>query len=1640
MKFSQIITNVNSWQAFQKKISTLSETEKGYAFEHLVKHYLLLDPKYTTLLRNVWLFRDFPENLQSKFRLPTKDIGIDIIAETFDGEYWAVQCKYRSDEDRPLTHRELSTFGNTAFALSNKFVYALVCTSADKFSTIYKNQDRIGFCMGEVWRSLDMLFFKQLKGHLTDKVKYYIPLKPYSHQKKAITNAKNHFIKNKHSRGKLIQPCGTGKSLTGFWINTALRSQNCIVALPSLALMKQTLNVWLRESVATKQKIKWLCVCSDAAIGQNDDIHLLKQDLGVPSTTNVNYISNWLKKNKSSKVIVFTTYQSGATIAKASRAAGIEFDTGIFDEAHKTVGSYDKEFSHLLQEKNIAIKKRIFMTATERRYIGERDKVASMDNVAMYGETFDLITYKDALESKPSLLSDYKVLTILVNKSEIIELFRNNNWVTLTNKSWNKEVDVHMLTALIALRKTFDNYPISHAISFHNGINRAKEFQELQGIYNNFYPESKVPEAFHVSGRQPVSKRAKIMESFAVTRTGLVTNARCLTEGIDIPKIDCVLFADPKRSVIDIVQAAGRALRKYKNKRYGYIVIPVLTEAIDQEIDDKAFHHILTVMRALASNDDRIIEYFRGENGKKKHKGLLEYNVSNRISEEISFDALVESMELKVWKKLGKLSWRPFEEARNFVHHLKLTSFEEWNEYHTGRLIHLTSKPPDIPASPAMIYKHKGWKGWGDWLGTFNPTPGSIRFRSFEAAREFARSLRLKNMHEWKKYAASTEKPSDIPASPAYLYKTSGWKGVSDWLGTGNSAPWLKQYRLYEEANKFVKKLGLRNRAAWTKYCKDELLGMGVRPEDIPISPHRVYKSKGWQSWNDWLGTNNLSNRDKSFLPFHEARQFAHSLGFKRAKDWFEYVKAQAPGAESRPANLPSNPNESYLNKGWIDWGDWLGTGTKHPSKRSYKTYKDAHAFVLSLGLKSNDEWRLYCKGAYDHLPFIPNDIPKTPDQKYKGTGWVSWGVWLGTVAVPNRKIKFKTFADSRKFVHSLHLSGESKWRKYCKGELPGKKPKPATLPSNPSVVYINEGWISWGDWLGINRPSAKAIRDVNFEEARNFVRSLCLKDVSEYKVYCKGLLQEKGGKPPFITTNPNRTYADQGWIGWGDWLGTGRIANFNIKYRSFEEARKFIRKLKLKSGQEWKKYCAGQFPEKGIKPPDIPRKPNGTYKNKGWISMGDWLGTKVIAHYYIQYRNFEQARTFARSLRLKNSTEWIKYSKGELSKKKKPIDIPASPAGVYKNKGWKGMGDWLGTGTHAPGTILYRPFIEAKKFVQLLGLKNHSDWKKYCAGKFKDKGRKPVDIPASPQYIYKENGWINMRDWLGAPRLRTNNIIYRKYEEAQKFVKELELANSFDWERYCKGKMPEKSIKPDDIPADPGRVYKNSDWKGFADWLGTRVNKAAFKVAFLPYEEAKKLVNSLGLKNQRQWRSYCKGELADKKPEYIPGKPERVYKDDGWTGLGDWLGTGALSPFPKYQPVYRQLRPYNEAKTFAKKLKLKSWKQWFSYCSGKLPHPVAKPQDIPTNPQRSYKNKGWTNWGDWLGTNHVATHLWKFDSFEKARRFARKLKLESSNQWFQFCWQKMEGKTKRPVTIPTNPQRTYKDTGWINWEDWLKG
>jgi superfamily II DNA or RNA helicase len=1038
----RLIASCASWNEFWERTKKLStEDKKGAAFERLTQLYLQSTPEYRAELRHVWTLREVPPHVCKRLDLPSRDEGIDLIACTRHGEYWAIQSKFRSQRDKPLNRRELGTFSSLAFNTCSNIAVAVIahtCSKPVSKHHLMRNTTEIGL---DRWQSLDPEAWRLIVAKLKGRSARPEARCPRPHQQAAIFAAKKHFISDGAARGRLIMPCGTGKSLTAYWIAETLKAKTILVAVPSLALVRQSLADWTREFLAHSIVPDWLCVCSDESVGnlERDEFVGEVYDLGLPTHTDTNEIAALLRARSNGPKIVFTTYQSSDKLAAAARKARIKFDFAILDEAHKTVGVHSKRFATLLRDKKINIRHRVFMTATERVFRGDRNDVLSMDSEKDYGKRFFHLSFKEAIKQR--IITDYKILTMTVSDRRIRELIDENRILNLNPRDLD-EAEAQSVAAGIALKRVYQRHKINHAISFHRSIRAADRFREQQDALNRLRSIGPKTTNLHISSKKTAGQRSDLLREFVSHRCALMTNARCLTEGVDVPAIDGVMFADPKQSRIDIVQAAGRALRKYRGKELGYIVVPLVVPAkMDFEAfaETTAFRQVAQTITALSTQDERIADEFRAiEKGRISSGKIVEIDGDVPVGMKMRLGDFAEAISTRIWESVGRANWRPFIEARAFVRSLELKSTIEWYDYcQSGR------KPADIPSNPDKAYPEAGWAGMADWLGT-----GTFHvkgWRTFKQARAFVCSLNFNSREEWSDYCRSGKKPADIPKSPHAVYAKMGWGGMGDWLGTDTVATALRQYRSFEKARMFARSLGLKSGEEWREYAKS-----GKKPADIPACPNRTYAEAGWAGMGDWLGTGRV--RGKGWRPFKQARIFVLGLGFKSIFEWRDYCHSG-----KKPTDIPSNPDKTYTASGWAGYGDWLGTGTVASFLRQYRSFEKARMFARSLGLKSGEEWREYAKSGKK-----PADIPASPDKTYAEAGWAGMGDWLGTDRVSNRLRKFRSFLTARAFVRGVGMESFEEWCEYCKS---GKKPD--DIPSNPNRTYAGAGWAGWGDWLG---------------------------------------------------------------------------------------------------------------------------------------------------------------------------------------------------------------------------------------------------------------------------------------------------------------------------------------------------------------------------------------------------------------------------------------------------------------------------------------------------------------------------------------------------------------------------------------------
>ena len=637
----KLIGDISSWTELETRIASLpTELERGEAFEEFCKAFFLLYPLFQ--FYKIYRQKEIPPSLRKQLRYPgVQDLGIDGLAVTTDGKLVAYQAKFRRDRNNIPTLRELSTF----FTVSDRADWRITITNANNLPSSINNRVRHSRVLADRFDQLDADFFTRLCLYLKEQRITPSEVRiPHKTQQEAMDKALSYF--KGHERGQLILPCGTGKTLTAMWIAEKIGGSRILVIVPSLALMSQTLREWAANT--SIRPFRYLCLCSDTTVDLGNDSpieHLYEMD--VPVTTNVDQVSAFLTGKPSATLILFSTYQSSKVLSEATLKTDTTFDIGIFDEAHRTTGTKVGIWNLPLNDKKVPIRRRLFMTATPRIYAPHIIKkakeedvlVCSMDDSNIYGKPFYEMTFGTAIER--GHITDYKIVVICVTDREIKEIIeRGGRVITDQEHEW----DAKAFAKRVALVKGINAYNLKKVFTFHGTVKGAKSFTDTgtpYGIHQVFkmlnhgnkegaHCSTTLPQEnrglspvssplmggtkgrvkfFHINGTMSSGVRSGLMNEFKESEVGIMSNARCLIEGVDVPAVDTVAFIDPKRSLIDIVQATGRAMRKAAWKERGYIFIPVVVEENanpEKFIESSDFDTVWQVLQAMADQDHRL--------------------------------------------------------------------------------------------------------------------------------------------------------------------------------------------------------------------------------------------------------------------------------------------------------------------------------------------------------------------------------------------------------------------------------------------------------------------------------------------------------------------------------------------------------------------------------------------------------------------------------------------------------------------------------------------------------------------------------------------------------------------------------------------------------------------------------------------------------------------------------------------------------------------------------------------------------------------------------------------------------------------------------------------------------------------------
>ena len=607
-----------------------SERDKGDKFERASRYYLMNDPVYAQRFSDVWMWKDAPTN-------DGADLGIDLVAQDAeDGTYWAIQCKCY--QKATLDLRDVATFYTKASA-TDDYAHNMIITTCEDFGP---NLDKTATQYGTVRLFADSMAESDVdwdafvEGKAVGKRLFKEPL---PHQREAIDACLQKF--QQHDRGQLIMACGTGKTITSLRLTEEMLPEGSLVLFlaPSISLVAQTMRVWANQS---KRDLRCAVVCSDetASNAEDDTWESSLSDIPYPATTDPAALHNQLKRfDRTQGVnVVFSTYQSIQVVSDAQRMGLDPFDLIVCDEAHRTTGASaasddlteQSAFTKVHDNRLVSAKKRVYMTATPKIY-GDKARVqaktesyevSSMDDEEKFGPVFYRLSFGRAVDE--GLLTDYRVIALTVSEDVVSEVYQramaDEEGFEITDAAkvigcWKGLADQG--------KKDGSGHPLKNAVAFCSTIPESRRiseyFERTVKAYIDYEREqgNDIPgmecAVQHVDGTMDMANRKDKLAWLADTseeRCHILSNVRCLSEGVDVPNLDAIMFLQPKKSRVEVVQAVGRVMRRFEGKDYGYIILPVVIPAgytPEEALDNTdAFKVVWEIVQALRSHDERL--------------------------------------------------------------------------------------------------------------------------------------------------------------------------------------------------------------------------------------------------------------------------------------------------------------------------------------------------------------------------------------------------------------------------------------------------------------------------------------------------------------------------------------------------------------------------------------------------------------------------------------------------------------------------------------------------------------------------------------------------------------------------------------------------------------------------------------------------------------------------------------------------------------------------------------------------------------------------------------------------------------------------------------------------------------------------
>lgn len=698
MTFDTLVRQINE--------SADTQRDRGTYFEYLVRAYLQHEPTYKNEFRNVWMLSDVP----AEYGIPKTDLGVDLVAETITGSLVAIQAKFYT---QGIQKSDIDSFlGELG---KNYYESGIIVASTDKWGrnaeqALADRHDVVRIGLSDLRNS--QIDWTQFSFERPEQVSVKAKKSPRYYQREVIKAALEYF-KN-HDRGQLIMAPGTGKTFTSLKIAEAMASEAkkdqyvVLYLVPSIQLLTQTLRGWNNDTDMTMSS---MAVTSDrnASRGsvKNDEsnIQIKASDIGFPATTSskkvVENYEELMKQPKKELLVVFGTYQSIDVLGKAQKNGFPDFDLIIADEAHRTTGakSFGEEasvFTKVHSDVNVKGMKRLYQTATPKLYGVDAKKkaednsivISSMDDESLYGEVFYRLGFGDAISH--DILTDYKLMVLAVDETVVQKdmqksLSDSENGLNIDDVGriigvWNAMVKRESFTDKVS------GEPMKRAIAFSRTIADSKRLSaQFENVVNDYLnsEDGYSVNVRHVDGNMNALEKNEALDWLASDdipeeSARILSNVRFLTEGIDVPNLDAIIFLSPRKSQVDIVQAVGRIIRKFEGKDYGYIILPIVIpagETPETILDNnKSYDVVWQVLNALRSVDERFEATINKlELNKKKPKNIQiigvgsapddpDFHTGNDIAEpfvpyqtelELEWEAVEGAIYGKIVQKVG---------------------------------------------------------------------------------------------------------------------------------------------------------------------------------------------------------------------------------------------------------------------------------------------------------------------------------------------------------------------------------------------------------------------------------------------------------------------------------------------------------------------------------------------------------------------------------------------------------------------------------------------------------------------------------------------------------------------------------------------------------------------------------------------------------------------------------------------------------------------------------------------------------------------------------------------------------------------------------------------------------------------------